>query len=61
LLLVTFPDAAHAREARQGLADAGVEELVLASVADRTLGAVFGQVEAEPAAALLDRALAAMG
>jgi len=61
LLLVTFPDAARAREAREGLAGAGVEDLVVASVADRMLGAVFGQVEAEPAAALLDRALAAMG
>ena len=61
LLLVTFPDAARARAARQGLADVGVEDLVVASVADRALGAVFGQVEAEHAAALLDRALAATG
>ena len=61
LLLVTFPDAARARAARQGLADAGVEDLVVASVADRALGAVFGQVGAEHGAALLERALAAMG
>jgi hypothetical protein len=59
LLLVAFRDTARAQDARQGLEGAGVAELVVADTADRTLGAAFGQVDAGPAAELLDRALAA--
>jgi hypothetical protein len=60
LLLVTFPSEERAEAARQGLAKAGIEELIVARVVGRTLGAVFGQVDAEPAAALLEGALAAV-
>lgn len=59
LLLVTFRDTARVQEARQRLEGAGVEDLVVAHDVGRTLGAVFGQVDASPAAELLDRALAA--
>jgi hypothetical protein len=59
LLLVAFPDTARVQDARQGLEGAGVEELIVANAAGRTLGAVFGQVDAGSAAALLDRAFAA--
>jgi hypothetical protein len=60
LLLVTFPDTERAQEARQGLDGAGAEDLIIASATDRTLGAVFGRVDAGPGGALLDRALAAV-
>lgn len=60
LLLVTFPNSERAEAARQGLAEEGVAELSVARVADRALGAVFGQVDAEAAVALLEGALAAV-
>jgi len=59
LLVVTFPDTARARDARQGLEGAGAADLVVARDDGRTLGAVFGQIDAGPATDLLDRALAA--
>jgi hypothetical protein len=61
LLLVVFPGGERAEAARQGLVEAGVAELVVARIADRTLGAVFGDVDAGSATALLEGALAAVG
>ncbi|MFL7811991.1 MAG: DUF6599 family protein [Anaerolineae bacterium] len=59
LLVVAFPNAACAQDARQGMEGAGVADLVIADTAGSTLGAVFGQIGASPAAELLGRALAA--
>jgi hypothetical protein len=59
LLLVAFPDEDRAEAARQGLIEAGIEELVVARTAGRSLGAVLGQVDARAADALLEGALTA--
>jgi hypothetical protein len=60
LLLVIFPNEARAESARQGLAEAGVADLVVARAAGRVLGAVFGEVDGKAAAELLEGALAAV-
>ena len=59
LLLVSFPDAERAEAARHGLAEVELVDLVLARLDGGTLGAVFGDVDAAPADALLESALAA--
>jgi hypothetical protein len=60
LLIVAFPDAQRAVQARAGLEGAGLETLAASGVVGRTLGAVFGLDAPQAAArALLEQALAA--
>jgi hypothetical protein len=54
LILVTFPDAARAQAAQAGLQVADVEDLVVAEIEGRTLGAVFGRLPAAAADAACD-------
>jgi hypothetical protein len=61
LLLVLYPDAGRAEDARARLQGDEIGELVAVQVADRALGAVFGPVDAQAAMALIDRALVAAG
>lgn len=60
LVLVAYPDRGRAGTALSGLREADLEDLVLAEVREGTLGAVFGQVDEGTAAALLEKALAAL-
>jgi hypothetical protein len=60
LLVVSFPQAGRAQDARLGLERAGTEDLVLTQVQGNTVGAVFGPLAPEIPAALLDQALAAL-
>jgi hypothetical protein len=60
LVLIAYPDARRADTALSALRGAGLEDLVLAEVREGTLGAVFGQVDEGTAAALLEKALAAI-
>ena len=59
LLLVAFPDADRAEQARLGLEGAELELIVLER-GDNVLGAAIGQADAETGRALLAEALAAM-
>ena len=60
LLLVAFPDADRAEQARLGLEGAELDLVALES-SDNVLGAAIGQADAETGRALLEQALAAMG
>jgi hypothetical protein len=44
LMLIAYPDAARAQTAQTGLKGAGIQDLVITHVKERTLGAVFGQL-----------------
>jgi hypothetical protein len=57
LLLVSFPDAARAEHAQVALEGGEVEGLVETRLHDQLLGAVFGSLSEESAAALLAKAM----
>jgi hypothetical protein len=59
LLVVSYPDAGRAEDARARLMGAEIGELAAVRVVERALGAVLGPVEAQDAEALIDRTLAA--
>ncbi len=57
LLLVAYPDAAGAADARAALENASVGDLIAADADDRHLAAVFGQVDEVTAGTLVAQAL----
>jgi len=57
LLLVAYPDAERAQQARAALEGGQVEGLIATGIGERVLGAVFGSLSAEAAETLLTEAI----